>query len=481
MTRQEEKKTHPQSMSSDFESILNTIQDVYYRADSEGYLTIASRSLALLLGYPDISECLGRKADTFYADPAKRELFLDTLRSSGKVTDYEVTLLHRDGSWVIVETSSHILLDPDNNYIGVEGTFRDITERKQMELRLHQALRARTAIGEVNRLRYELSDENSFHKRFCEILVSVAGYRMAWIGKKEANALRSVTPVASAGDAGEYLTRSLITWGYDTTGMGPTGTAIRTENTVICKYIQTDPFFTPWREEAIERGYASSIAIPIRIADEIFGSLNIYSAEPDAFDAEEQDLLEELTRDLAAGIASIRDRQIQKQMTAALHKSEEKYHQLFQASVAGFALHEIICDQSGTPVDYRFLEVNPAFERLTGLSAEDIIGQTVLTILPGLEHSWIETYGRVALTGETIRDENYSGDLNKYYDVTAYSPVRGQFVTLFLDITERRRAEKALLESEERLRLTLDAINDGIWDWNIPSGNVFFSARWYTM
>ncbi len=110
----------------------------------------------------------------------------------------------------------------------------------------------------------------------------------------------------------------------------------------------------------------------------------------------------------------------------------------------GFALHEIICDEENRPCDYRFLAVNAAFERIVGLSAEQVVGRTIMEILPRTEAYWIEAYGRVALTGESNRFENYSRSLGKYFEVLVFSPEPGQFGTVFTDITERRRAEKAL-------------------------------------
>ena len=135
---------------------------------------------------------------------------------------------------------------------------------------------------------------------------------------------------------------------------------------------------------------------------------------------------------------------------ALLHKSEAKYRQLFHNQPTAYALHEIIMDAEGKPCDYRFLEINPAFEEYTGLKAADIIGKTESEILPNSEPFWVETYGRVALTGEAINFENFSGELNKYYQVSAYSPEPGKFATAFVDITDRIRSveEKQLLEQQ---------------------------------
>ncbi len=123
---------------------------------------------------------------------------------------------------------------------------------------------------------------------------------------------------------------------------------------------------------------------------------------------------------------------------------EKEMDNLFVQMHNGFALHEIIVNDQGTPIDYRFLKVNPAFERLTGLSAEDIVGKRVLEVFPNTESYWIETYGKVALTGETITFQNYSSELKRYYEVSAYRPAPGQFAVIISDVTDRKLAEVAL-------------------------------------
>ncbi len=150
-----------------------------------------------------------------------------------------------------------------------------------------------------------------------------------------------------------------------------------------------------------------------------------------------------------AVVISFSDITEQKRGEDALRESRQKYKQLFESNVAAFALHEMICDSDGAPVDYRFLEVNPAFEQMTGLKAADLVGRTILQAMPNTELHWIERYGRVALTGESIHFEEYSGELDRYYDVTAYSPRKGQFAVMFLDITQRKKMEQQLRASEE--------------------------------
>jgi PAS domain S-box-containing protein len=146
----------------------------------------------------------------------------------------------------------------------------------------------------------------------------------------------------------------------------------------------------------------------------------------------------------------------------ALRASQAQYQQLFTEMSEGFAVHEIICDDQGTPVDYRFLEVNTAFERLTGLQAEAIVGHTVREVMPGIEPFWIDTYGHVALTGESMCFEQSAAPLARVYSVIAYRPQPGQFATIFIDITERTQMAAALLTRERLLDTVLQTLPVGL-------------------
>ncbi len=148
-------------------------------------------------------------------------------------------------------------------------------------------------------------------------------------------------------------------------------------------------------------------------------------------------------------------------------KVENDYQTLFRLMLDGFALHEIICDAHGKPTDYRFLDVNPAFEQLTGLKVEEILGRTVLEVIPGIEQHWIEIYGNVALTGKPIKFENHAAELNKHFEVSAFQPAPGQFACIFVDITERKRAEEDLRNLSRRLQLATSSAKLGVWDWNV--------------
>ena len=127
-------------VNKEYTDLLNQIQTVYYRSDIEGRLIRASKSWAVLLGYDDISECLGRSiAEDFYFNPEDRKIFLEEVYKKGKVTDYEVILKKKTGESVLVLTASHLYYDSTGKIGGVEGTFQDITERKLAEKDLRES------------------------------------------------------------------------------------------------------------------------------------------------------------------------------------------------------------------------------------------------------------------------------------------------------------------------------------------------------
>jgi PAS domain S-box-containing protein len=145
-----------------------------------------------------------------------------------------------------------------------------------------------------------------------------------------------------------------------------------------------------------------------------------------------------------------------KRAEQSLRDSEQKYRLLFDEMISGYAVHEIICDEAGKPVNYRFLSVNAAFEKMTGLRSTDIIGKTVLEVMPGIEPSWIEKYGRVAINREEAEFENYTDTLGKTYEVRAFSPEAGKFAAIFNDITERKHAEQLIRQYTDELETRVE-------------------------
>lgn len=141
----------------------------------------------------------------------------------------------------------------------------------------------------------------------------------------------------------------------------------------------------------------------------------------------------------------------------------KKYHMLLENLPDAFAYHQVVLDNEGKPLDYIFLDINTAFEKMTGLKRAEVLGKKVTEVLPGIEKSgfdWIGTYGKLAFTGETTRFESYSEPLDRWYEVTAYSDEPGFFAVVFRDISKVKRDKYILETSKTQLQAILNFLPD---------------------
>lgn len=215
--------------------------------------------------------------------------------------------------------------DEVNFLQAVASVLGSAIQRKRSEERLRRSNRALVALSNCNQALIRTTDEKALLQQICQIVVEKTGYRLCWVGYAEQDEGKTVRPVARAGFEEGYLKTVNVTWADSERGQGPTGTCIRTGQTVLVKNMSSDPRFAPWRAEALKRGYASSIAIPLSNST-TFGALTIYASEPDAFSNEEVQLLTELAGDLAFGVMALRTREERNKSVQlqAAHEHEAK-------------------------------------------------------------------------------------------------------------------------------------------------------------
>ncbi len=363
----------------------------------------------------------------------------------------EFRILRSDGAVCWIRHRCQPMTLPGGMSAGRRCSNHDITgliEAERELLRLNRTLRA---LSNSSQAMTRADDESGFLAEVCRIIVEDCGHAMVWVGYAEEDEVKSVRPVAQAGYDQSYLDGLKISWADTERGRGPTGTAIRTGQPASCRNMLTDPRFAPWREDALKRGYASSIVLPLMAAGKAFGAINIYSREPDSFSEAESKLLSGLAAELSHGIAAIRLRAANAKAEETLRQSEERYRSLFENMLDGLAYCEMLFED-GRPRDFRYLAVNRAFETLTGL--KDVVGKRATEAIPGIRESHpelIETYGRVALTGVPERFEIHFRPLEAWFSVSVYSNQKGYFAVVFDNITERRQAEDRLLELNETL------------------------------
>ncbi len=163
-------------------------------------------------------------------------------------------------------------------------------------------------LSDCNMTMLRAENEQLLLQEICRMIVEQGGYLMAWVGYAEQDENKTVRPVAEAGFTDGYLKKIRVSWGDNEYGRGPTGVSIRTGRTDINQDYLNNPRMLPWRENALKRGYQSSISIPLSNNEGVFGALVIYAAEPFVFSRDEVELLEELAGDLSYGITTLRIR-----------------------------------------------------------------------------------------------------------------------------------------------------------------------------
>ncbi len=347
----------------------------------------------------------------------------------------------------------------------------DITARKQAEEALHRLNRELRAVSNCNQALLRAADEQTLLDDICRIICDEAGYRMAWVGYAENDEARTVRPVAWAGFESGYLTDVKISWADDTEqGQGPAGIAIRSGKMLCVQDFATDPRMAPWWESALQRGYRSTIALPLKDENAItFGGLFIYASEPNAITSDEIRLLEELAGDLAFGITTLRTRAERRRAEEALietHLHLEQSSRFTEALLSAIPTPVFYKDKEG-----RYLGCNRAFSEVMGVTAEEITGKTVYELWPS-EHAQVYHSKDLELMSNPARQiyEFKVRDKDELERPVIYvkdvfrdenDQVAG-IVGAFLDITEHKKAEMQILASEQLFRALVENSPDFI-------------------
>jgi len=315
---------------------------------------------------------------------------------------------------------------------------------------------------------------NLLMEQVCAVIVD-AGYRFCWIGAAEQNEEKTVRPLAWAGHSNGYLSGISATWSDSELDPGPAGKAIRTATPVVFQNLAGSPGCSPWETEARKRGFRSSSVLPLMDQGMPFGALSIYADQRGAFGEAELESLANLADILSFGITNLRERH---EAEAALTEVTELNQQVISSAHEGITVY----DQ-----DLRCQLWNPFMEELTGVSAREMVGNFPLERFPFLRKLGVEEGLQKAMAGETNVSEDIPLTLSQsgrtFWVSARRIPLRNSFgqVTRVLvtlrDITDRRKAEEALRQSEGRLRQAARASQIGTWDHDHLSGKVYWSPE----
>ena len=318
--------------------------------------------------------------------------------------------------------------------------------------------RALQTISAANECLVTARNDKTFLKEICRVIVEVGGYRMAWVGYPGQDKLKTVLPIAHYGFEEGYLNSINISWEENETGKGPTGIAIRTGQAAIAKNISTEKDYTPWRKQASNRDYASSIALPLLRDGKTLGAINIYSERENAFNTEEQRFLGTLADGIAFGIAALRTKTEYAEIEAQIRHSEEELRAMLDSM-------QDTCYQVNK--EGVVTRVSSSVQKLVGFSPEEILGTQLADL-------YVDPHGREkflkALNNSGGQISNYEAQLrrkdgsviwvstNAHYNINKQGEIIGIEGTT-RDVTERRQSETLMRELSAALEQTADSVS----------------------
>jgi PAS domain S-box-containing protein len=321
-------------------------------------------------------------------------------------------------------------------------------KRKTQEKKLEKSRRLYATISQVNKMIIYAREADDLFHRLCTVIVDSGKFRMAWVGIIDREN-RIVVPACHAGHEDGYLNLIKVSLDPVPAGMGPTGTAMREQRHYICNDIRTDPAIRPWKEEAMQRGYRSSMALPISKFGEPYGVFSLYSDEYHFFDEEEVRMLDEVVRDISFTLEIFEKEELRKKAEKGIRIEKQFSDSIINLLPGVFYMYD---------EQLQFLRWNNRFEEVSGYSRDEFAEMTVLDFFHGNQRELIQKKtetvfitGRCEVEAElTTRDGEkipfyFSGTKITYRDKPCV-------LGIGFNIARLKDAENQLRQSEEDLR-----------------------------
>ena len=448
------------TMQDNYESLLQFANDMIFISDEIGSIKFVNRRVILNYGYTE-EELLNLNVCDIRVDLTR--LNLNEYRekiSANKGYIFEGIHKRKNGSVFPVELSSQAIEINGQNYY--QTFVRDISERKEAEIKIYRLNRVYKVLSNINQLLIRAKDKLKLFEEVCHIAVNDGGFRMVWLGIIN-KAENSLEVVSSFGYINNYLDNLNINLNIPETLLGPTGQCLNSGNHCICNDIENDSNMILWKQYALINNYKSSGSFPVKIRNNIIGAINFYSEELNFFDDDEVKLLDELASDVSYAIESLENEEERIKAEVAVKESEKRFKTIFDSINDAIFIHDIntgeIIDANKKAIEMYGYELS----KLQTLKISDLSSnETPYTQKEAL--NWInnaamnkpqifpwkakDKYGNSFWVEVNMRKAEIIGKM--------------RLLVVVRDIKERKLMEEALIKSEELFKKAFKTSPDSI-------------------
>lgn len=423
-------------------AIVESTSDAIVGKDLNGVVTSWNKGAEIVFGFSS-NEMIG--TSILRLIPLDRhdeeQDILAKIRRGERIENFETLRKTKDGSLIDVSVTISPILDSDRNLIGISKIARNVTDRKQQEIRIQHLNRVYAVLSDINQMIVREKQPLMILESSCNISVERGRFVMAWIGLLEGS--RAIRLVAHAGRAGRYLEKLKSALTSDLQSHGPTAAVIGTGEHVVVNDIEHDPLKSTWREDAMAEGFRASAAFPIKVENKIAGTFNLYANELGFFNDEEVKLLKELTMDIGFALEVERSEVKRHGAEEARRISEAKYRVLFDHAPDAI----VIADSKS-----RYLDANASMCRMLGYTLKEFVGLHASDIVVPTEIEHIQpALDAIKTQSEYHREWQFRRKDGSTFEaeVVATTMPDGNILGMIRDVTSHRKLENQLRQTQK--------------------------------